>query len=130
MWIFTVHGAYSVVQHTKETVTVRSRFIEHLQALKKHFPNDLAHYQIKITPERDYPVRMVIPQILWSRIVQVLAGEIDYPNFKGRVARVSPSNAIGAAYKDWLHHTWLAGVEAEKIEVDLRSGPRKARNVR
>lgn len=119
MWIFTVHGAYSVVQHTKEMVTVRSRLVEHLEALKKRFPNGLAPYEILRTPKRDYCCRINIPQIVWSRIVGVLAADIDYSNFKSRASQLR----LGVLYQDWLHAVWYAGLrmQSESARCPVRT---------
>ena len=39
------------------------------------------------TPEGDYPFRAVLGREEWSRALVLLAGEIDYPNFKAEVER-------------------------------------------
>ena len=86
MWIFTTQGFYSAVQHRDdpEKVIVRGRTPEDIEALKAQIPT-LEPFE---DPSADYRYRAVVDKTEWVKAVEVLAGSIDYPNFKSAVARL------------------------------------------
>lgn len=86
MWLLTPRGFYSVVANRDdpETVLVRARVREDLESLADVVEDGVA---ILETRERDYRFRVVLRREEWSRVLALLAGEIDYPNFKAEVGR-------------------------------------------
>lgn len=106
MWIMTERGFYSVVAHRENPrqVLVRARVREDLERLLEMmeapaFPvvNQL---EIQSTPAADYPYRVYMPRLIWEEMAVRLAAEIDYPNFKDRVAKTD-SDKLGAYHEVW-----------------------------
>jgi hypothetical protein len=69
MWIFTKHGFYSAVcarqgdgKHGQlvdpNRIMVRARVRDHLEALKRRFPDLLGQCQIRESPDADYAYRI------------------------------------------------------------------------
>jgi hypothetical protein len=84
VWLLTTRGFYSVVAHPHDPalVLVRARAREDLEALHEL----LGGLEISETPQRDYRWRAAVSRSAWSAALVLLAGEIDYPNFKAAVA--------------------------------------------
>lgn len=85
MWLFTVHGFYSIVQKEADKWHVRARSKRDLENLKK-----LAGCRVKIEqswPGSDYPWRMIVNGTTKLRIMQALGSDIKYTNFKSEVGR-------------------------------------------
>lgn len=102
MWIATIDGFYSAVQHRErhEEVMVRARSRKDLVALCARALEvvDLARgscldpipdqTDIEETLEgADYPYRLTISKLLWSQLLVLWSTSIDYDNFKNAVAR-------------------------------------------
>ena len=115
MWIFTKHGFFSAVCARKgdgmrgqpvdpNRIMIRARVSAHLEALKERFPDRLGKSVILESPEADYAYRLLIPKSDWGQVLLDLAEEIDYDNFKSKVAN-NPEK-VGAAYRDSLHEGW------------------------
>ena len=115
MWIFTKHGFYSAVcalqgddSHGQpvdaDRMKVRARVRSHLDALKERFPDLLADCEIMEFAGTDYAFRIFVPKSVWSQVLVGLNEEIDYDNFKSKVARHQGSN--GAEYEHSLHEVW------------------------
>jgi hypothetical protein len=85
MWLTTVHGFYSVVQHRSdpEQLIVRARTKEDIEALRTYLP-DLQPYTDR---RADYRWRAVVTRAEWVQAVAQMVAEIDYPNFKAAVGR-------------------------------------------
>ena len=85
MWLITTRGFYSVVEHRSdpERLIVRARRREDLEALAELIPD------LEIFSDRraDYRWRAVVSRSEWVVALALLAGEIDYPNFKNAVAK-------------------------------------------
>jgi hypothetical protein len=115
MWIFTKHGFYSAVcarqgdgKHGKpvdaDRITVRARIRDHLEALKLRFPGLLGKCEIQESTGTDYAYRLFVPMPVWAQVVEVLAEETDYDNFKDEVAH--HQGQAGAAYERSIHEVW------------------------
>jgi hypothetical protein len=110
MWIFSIHGFYSIACASKpdgsldpESVMVRARCKDHLRNLQKRFAA-LAGVEIATTPHRDYRYRMIVPKSVWAKLVAELAEEQEWSNFKNQVAK--HQGKAGAAYTSALHKVW------------------------
>ncbi|MEJ7784664.1 MAG: hypothetical protein WKF96_07660 [Solirubrobacteraceae bacterium] len=88
MWLLTPSGFLSIVRDTRTDghVLVRARTREDIEAIAQRLAPD--EPEIVHTPERDYAFRISIPRETWAAVAGELASEIDYPNFKDRVAEV------------------------------------------
>ena len=85
MWLVTTRGFYSVVEHRSDPdrLIVRARRREDLDALAELIPG------LEIFSDRraDYRWRAIVARSEWVVALALLAGEIDYPNFKNAVAK-------------------------------------------
>lgn len=114
MWIFTRYGFFSAVCARQgngkygqpvdpDRIMVRARMREHLESLKKRFP-ELLDGEIVDSAGTDYAYRLFIPRTVWAGVISALAEETDYDNFKSAVAH--PQGRAGADYEDSLHEVW------------------------
>lgn len=80
MWIFTKRGFISAVEDRNDRgmILVRARFRGHLEAL---FPGE----HIEYTPSADYRYRTRIPRGEFGGALEMMAADIDYPNFKNAI---------------------------------------------
>lgn len=115
MWIFTKHGFFSAVCAREENgkhgqlidpnrIMVRARVRDHLESLKKRFPELLGECKIQEFIGTDYAFRLFVQKSAWMQVVSGLAEETDYDNFKSEVAR--HQGRAGAAYEHSLHEVW------------------------
>lgn len=80
MWIYTKHGAYSVVTtNTGDEMQVRTR---HEQYLKDLMDAAGVSHDIIVTPRRDYEFRIVISKDEWKTLSEYMMSSINYPDFK------------------------------------------------
>lgn len=115
MWIFTKHGFFSAVcarqsdgKHSQpvdpDRIMVRARVRDHLEALKKRFPELLDESDIQESAGTDYAYRLFVQKSAWMQVLAKLAEETDYDNFKSEVAH--HQGRAGAAYEHSLHEVW------------------------
>ena len=115
MWIFTKHGFFSAVCARRgsgghgqpvdpDRMMVRARVMDHLEALKKQFPDLLDECEILTSVGTDYPFRLFVSKSDWARVLARLAEETDYDNFKSEVAR--HLGRAGVDYEHALHEVW------------------------
>ena len=115
MWLFTKHGFYSAVCARQgdgsygqpidpDRMMVRARLRSHLEALKRRFPDLLTQSEIIESAGTDYAFRLFLPRSEWSQVVAGLTEEMDYDNFKSKVAR--HQGKAGADYEHSLHEVW------------------------
>lgn len=83
---------------------VRCRLKEHLNALKERFPELLGDCEIKEFSGTDYAFRIFVEKTVWSKVLVGLNEEMDYDNFKFKVARHQGS--AGADCERSLHEVW------------------------
>lgn len=104
MWLFTVHGFFSVVEshNDPDTLLVRARLKAHLVQLKSAHPS-IGSSKIQESPERDYRWRLIVARSDWERTAAELTVDIDYDNFKSAASSEHPDDT---AYLDALHQVW------------------------
>jgi hypothetical protein len=99
MWLVTTRGFYSVVEHRSnpERLIVRARRREDLKALAELIPD------LEVFSDRraDYRWRAVVDRSEWVVALALLAGEIDYPNFKNAVAKRQGSDRTHRYSEVW-----------------------------
>ncbi len=121
MWIFTKYGFFSVVCARKDggassdvdtnTVMIRARNIKHLQQLCERF-DILQGSEIIENTGTDYPCRLIVRAKLWRVVLDQLARDIDYGNFKGCVDDLE--------YLTRLHYVWSEMRDYQaRIESDV-----------
>ncbi len=115
MWVFTKYGFFSAVcarqgdgKHGQPVdpsrIMIRARVRDHLEALKKRFPDFISECETYEFSGTDYAYRLFVQKTAWTQVLAGLAEEIDYDNFKSEVARHQARN--GAAYEHSLHEVW------------------------
>ena len=82
MWLMTTRGFYSVVEHRDDAdrLLVRARCQADIAALA-----DLVDGEPVRLEDADYAWRVEVTRDEWQAAMQVLVGEITYPNFKSAV---------------------------------------------
>jgi hypothetical protein len=89
MWLLTPIGFYSIVQkptdRANDTLTVRARAREDLEALKAHYLSTLG--DISEGAGSDYRFRAVAPRAHVAAAMTRFIEELDYSNFKSEVAK-------------------------------------------
>ena len=117
MWIFTVHGFFSIVKTNDGTglMMIRAR-------AEKHLINLMAAVGISspilVQTGSDYAFRIKVPQDLWAEIATDLAKEVEWNNFKSEVSKRPTGERQGRAgypYLDWLHRIWEGGFALQTI---------------
>jgi hypothetical protein len=91
MWIFTIDGFYSVVQHRDhpEEMVVRARVEADLERMLTRLRHRTFETTIPIehTPEGDYAYRCFLTKNEWALYLSRAVEATDYPNFKDEVAK-------------------------------------------
>lgn len=110
MWLFSRYGFYSVACASNadgsldhKTMMVRARQMAHLKNLQKRFP-PLANVEIQTSPNRDYRYRLIVSKDVWMNILNQMADEQTWSNFKNEVTRYQGS--AGIDYTRALHEVW------------------------
>ncbi|MFM9042715.1 MAG: hypothetical protein ACKOPI_00940 [bacterium] len=99
MWVISKYGFASAVEHRDQPgwVLVRARDRADLEEFcgvaRDKGLSGFSESEIEENPQADYRFRMTVKSEDWAELVKVLAGEIDYPNFKNEVATVDPERA-------------------------------------
>jgi len=113
LWIFTDTGFISAVRKPEypEVLTVRARDKASLEALAAR-----SQTEIKRSPFGDYPYRLFISDELFTDWLLERSSELDYSNFKSRVAKTRGSKFVAA-----LNNVWVAmlAVEDQDSRVEL-----------
>lgn len=109
MWIFSKYGFFSVTQHAKrrDNIQIRARTEQDLIDLKQAFPM-LDRSPIIETKDADYQWRLVIARWKWEAVAAKLTADIDYGNFKGKMATIpTQRNKMDLLHAVWhLHHDY------------------------
>lgn len=87
-----------------QRLMVRARVRRHLEAIRERFPDLLAECEIKEFPGSDYAYRFFVEKDVWSKVLVGLNEDVDYDNFKSKVARHQGRD--GKAYEHSLHEVW------------------------
>lgn len=104
MWLFTVEGFLSVVQHRDDQnkVVVRARNRAALEGISESLG-----VEIMLTPTADYPCRVIMTREQMANLAAAYVNEIDYDNFK------NAAHALGdASYDRALIQVWSAMYES------------------
>jgi|TARA_Y100000758_G_scaffold264491_1_gene203829 hypothetical protein len=115
MWLFTQYGFFSAVcaregdgSYTNRVdptrIMVRARLKNHLENLKRRFTESIGDVEIVETPDTDYRYRIFIDKSKWTHVLASLGGELDYDNFKSKVA--GNLDDVGSEYENSLHDVW------------------------
>ena len=115
MWLFTKYGFFSTVcarqgngNHGEPVdpgrIMIRARIRTHLEGLQDRFAELLNGCDILETSTTDYRYRMFIAKGVWSEVLVALSEEMDYDNFKSKVA--AHQGTAGANYENSLHDVW------------------------
>jgi hypothetical protein len=123
MWLFTRYGFYSATcartgdgdilnPPDENRIMVRTRWYSHLKNLqdrfKERFP-ELSKEEILETRDADYRYRIFLAKDLWKKVVEALAEETDYDNFKAEATRYEKANSKpDEGYHDALMNVWEA----------------------
>lgn len=85
MWLITQHGFYSIVRDRDNAsrYLVRARVSKDLQNLKSLAGLEA---EIRSTPGREYPFRLLVDERELPRVMNALGNTIDYPSFSARIA--------------------------------------------
>ena len=112
MWIFTKNGFVSAVRKNAhpDVLTIRARDKESLAELI-----DLTGAELAKSPDGDYPYRIFVKPEVFAEWLSTSAIDIDYDNFKSKVAKVR-----GNAFTASLHNVWSAMLNVE--DEDARDG--------
>ena len=97
MWIASTDGFISIVQHRElpDMLMVRARVRKDLLSLFKE-------EQIIETLDADYRFRVLVPKKEMAALVAQKILDLDYPNFKSKVARVpSQQDKLTAYHEIW-----------------------------
>lgn len=111
MWVATIDGFYSAVQHRQkpETLIVRARLRGDLEQLCRVLqPGDSQQAAallatIEDSPKADYPFRVELAKTTWAAYLVTAAVAVDYDNFKNAVYAKS-----GPAREAVYHRVWAA----------------------
>lgn len=108
MWIFTDTGFVSAVRKPWATdkMTVRARDKESLAGLSK-----LSGEAISTSMDSDYPHRVVVADEVFKNWLLTTIEEMDYDNFKNRVAITR-----GKKFASLLGQVWYTMLGAEDLE--------------
>ncbi|MGM0946501.1 MAG: hypothetical protein ACQEW9_15060 [Bacteroidota bacterium] len=101
MWIASKNGFISIVQHRDQPdqVLFRARVRKDLESL---FPSQ----EIIETPEADYGYRVYVSKQQAVEIISNQVQEIDYPNFKNKIAQTPDQQDKLNAYHDIWGVMW------------------------
>jgi hypothetical protein len=105
VWVMTTRGFYSVVQDDEDpdTLLVRARVRGDLERLGEIIEGlELWH-----DPAADYAWRAPVARSEWAYALGVLAGEIDYRNFKEAVAERQGEERASVYGQVWSALYWL-----------------------
>jgi len=85
-------------------IQIRARAEKDLQALKAAYPH-LDRSPIIETPQADYRWRLVVQRWKWETVAAKLTADIDYSNFKGKIATIeSQRDKSGMLHDIWALH--------------------------
>lgn len=124
MWLMTRYGFFSAVLKPGGEFQVRARAradLENLCVVVREHLRPGYTTDIKDTPGGDYPHRMAMNQAGFAELLEWLAFDVDYGNFKSMVAK-TPS-AGGPAREALYHDVWATMRRAEVPQVGLRRLP-------
>ena len=103
MWLCTRHGFFSVTRSKEQPskIQVRARVRMHLENIIPMLEGKRP--KVIYTPQADYHYRILLSPGQAQYLLQELAREIDYCNFKDEVAQAMPDDK---KYKSALSSVW------------------------
>jgi hypothetical protein len=109
MWLFTKYGFFSVTQNAKrkDNIQIHARAEQDLVDLKAAYPA-LDRSPIIETPDADYRWRLIVQRWKWDVVGAALVADIDYGNFKGKIATIpTQREKSGMLHDIWdIHHQY------------------------
>ena len=107
MWIASKLGFFSVVAHKSEpeTTQIRARVRQDLVNLLAHHGRSKKGQATPIieTLDSDYRFRIIVPKKTATKMVEEMARDIDYPNFKTAIAGLPDQREKLHAYHEIWH---------------------------
>lgn len=116
MWVFSRAGFFSAVQKGQaghSEICVRARVLADFEKMKDLYYPEMG--RIHTNEGTDYPYRIYMPRNDWARIMERMARDVDYKNFKGMV-----SAERGYAVADLYSDVWSVMYGAEKKVIPER----------
>jgi hypothetical protein len=101
MWLCTKLGFFSIVLKDADTIHIRARCREDLEALA--YAAGMGE-PVSSYPGSDYPWRILCPAVELPRFMSALTTSIDYDNFKNAIAASPSQRSKLHAYHDIHHH--------------------------
>ena len=132
MWIFTIHGFFSVVAYAVEggnnmpnpsrtrivdpsRVAVRARNPAHLESLQRAYPE--LNGKIRKTKRSDYCCRLIVTKEIWTSVAAKLAAGINYDNFK---AHCHEQAELDKQYIAALYEVWATMCQHQRQQPQIR----------
>lgn len=117
MWLFTVHGFYSITRSAVDPtkLQIRSRTRAHLENLKLLFDTHDGMPllgQILHTPAADYAYRIIADPGTVQVVLARLCDELDYRNFKAAAHSSLPKDRN---YHQALHRVWDVMYDMQRL---------------
>lgn len=107
MWLCTKLGFYSIVRKAPDEFHVRARCRGDLVNLRKAVAERLhkpaARWTIHRSEPADYRYRIIVSAVSFQGVMQTLAQELDYSNFKGVIAQTDHQREKLPIYSDFHH---------------------------
>lgn len=107
MWLCTKLGFYSIVRKAPNEFHVRARCKKDLLTLRKAVSSKIhrraSHWEIIRTEPADYRFRMIVSAASFQAIMQLLAMELDYSNFKGVISQTEGQRDKLGIYTEFHH---------------------------
>jgi len=116
MWVFSRAGFFSAVQKGSDKgaeVCVRGRVRADFDRLRDLYFPDMG--QVLSKGGTDYPYRIYVSHDQWAKIMESMAQDVDYKNFKGMI-----SGERGYAVADLYSDVWAVMYGAEKKVIPER----------
>ena len=116
MWTFSRAGFFSAVAKgngAHAEICVRARVLEDFDKLKDLYYPEMG--RVHTNQGTDYPYRIYMTRSEWARIMERMAYDVDYKNFKGMV-----SSERGYAVADLYSDVWAVMYGAEKKVIPER----------
>lgn len=123
MWLCTKLGFYSIVRKAPDEFHVRARCERDLvnlrKAVEKRLHKPAARWKIHRSEPADYRFRIVISAVSLQGVMQTLAQELDYSNFKGIISATEDQREKLPIYSDFHHDMEQFQNAPDKRKIDL-----------
>jgi hypothetical protein len=117
MWVFTLDGFFSAVEHRTnvDDLMVRCRSEQDAERLSMWLRLRMVDSPVQHTPQADYEWRLRVPKVWWARYLSASTERIRYDNFKDEVYKT-----LGP---DHAHHygmVWMVMLNQQRDEQERR----------